>query len=212
MAEMRDIDEFLPDLRTYVPDCPDPLAHRFLREAAREFLKRTRLWKEWEEFEVTDPSDELLCKANDAAILEIETATLEGEPLTPQTPKWLDEHRPGWSTDTESSAPAFITQLIPDRIVLVPRATGTLRARLVLVPARDALSFPDFLLEHHAALVGKGAAGMAMMVPRTDWTNPQAGSVLINDFRNGDDGIVTIVRAAAKGQQRAPLRTKPQFF
>lgn len=206
---MQDIDRFLPDLRTYAASCPDPTAYRFLRQAARLLCQKTRLWKEWDTITVSKPDDEVLTTIRDAEIVDIETARLGTLDLDPKTPAWLDEHSPGWAQDTTVGSGRFITQIVPDRIALYPRATGALVLRLVLKPSREATQFPDFLLDHHSDLLGIGAAGNAMLVPNKDYSNPTLGMALRGQF---EDGVAGLVSAALKGQQRAPRRTKGSFF
>jgi hypothetical protein len=212
---MQSIDRFLPDVRVYAPACSDFMAFRFIRDAARELCARTRIWKEWDSFTVNDPTDEILTTIVDAEIIDIEAARLDDHDLEPVTPAILDEKHPGWSTDTAEGTGRYITQLIPNRVALYPRATGSLRVRLVLKPSLQSTSFPDFLYFSHANLIGKGAAGKALQVPETAYTNPQAAAALLAQFEQGDTGhggVAGLVQTASRGQQRAPRRTKPQWF
>lgn len=206
---MEDIDRFLPDLRTYAPQCPDVTAHRFIRQAARKFCARTKVWREWDTITIATPDEECITTISDAAIVGIESARLDGNDLEPITTNDLDVKHPGWSEDTTIGTARYITQLVPNKIALYPRATGSLRARLILQPSLAALSLPDFLLHENGPLIGKGAAAGALMVPGQPYSDAGRGRDLNADF-SGE--VNSLVRSLAKGQQRAPLRTKPVFF
>lgn len=205
---MQDIDLFLPDLLTFVPNCPDILAFRWIREAAKVICTKTKLWREADQFPITPDDWEGVCTVSDASIVEIEDARLDGQSLTPLTNQELDKRQPGWQFDTEEGSPRYITQVKPDTVTVVPRATGTLQARLILAPSRTAMQLPDFLLEHHSLLVAKGAASYLLIQPKTDFENPSLGSALGQDFQTE---LAPIVVKALKGQHGAPLRTKPRY-
>lgn len=209
MTNAIDIDEFLPEVKTYARDCPDPVARRFIREAARELCKRGRVWRERDGFKVRTPECTALCSFEDASIDKIEWAMLDDTELTPQTPAWLDRWQPDWSTTNEIGSPRFITQLSPNTLTVVPKASGQLKVRLVLLPSRTAMTLPEFLLEQYGTEIGKGAAGRILVLPGTEYTNPQLGSAYVAEFKSLLDKISV---QAAKGQQNAPLRTKGYYF
>jgi hypothetical protein len=205
---MIEIYDLLPELLTHAPNAPEPLALRYLRETAKVVCRRTRLWRESDEIAVTTPEYEGLCSIQDAAIFEIEWARLGEHDLEPVTPAWLDRNRPGWQVDTEEASPRYVTQLNPSTVTIVPRATGTLKLRLILETSRDAEALPDFF-EMHAAELGKGAAGALLLAPHQDLTNPKIGAMLIGEF---NDWLNTLAVQAVKGQQKSRLRTTAQFF
>lgn len=204
-----DIDEFLPDVKTYARACPDPVARRFIREAARELCQRGRVWRERDQFQVTAPDCEGICSFEDASIDRIEWAMLDETELDPKTPAWLDDWQSDWATTTEVGTARFITQFAPNRVTIVPKQTGLLQVRYALLPSRTAMTLPDFLLEQYGTEIGKGAAGRILVLPNTEYTNPQLGSAYVAEFKSLLD---TLSIKAAKGQQNAPLRTKGQYF
>lgn len=206
---MQDIDLFLPDLLTLVPNCPDPLAFRWLRRAAMQICTRTKLWREADTFPIVPDEWEGVCTVTDAAIVEIENAMLDGQQLRPVTPADLDAELPNWQFSPEVGTARFITQVKSDTVTVIPRASGTLQARLILKPSVSAEQFPDFLLEHYSELVAKGAASNLLMQPKTDFENPALAGVLKQEFREELDSAAS---RAAKGQQRAPARVKARWF
>lgn len=208
---MRDIDDMLPHVLPYVPNCADLTAYRCIREAAREVCEKADIWREKDTIEITDIDGECLSTFGDAEIKKIQAAKLNGVPLTPRSAAWLDENHPGWDGDNENEAPArFITQITPGKIMVAPRATGTLSVRLVLKPSLRAMTLPDFMLEKYATEIGMGAAGKALMLPNDDGgANPANATALLTEFSRFLDRLPMIV---AKGQQSARPRTKASFY
>ncbi len=206
---MQDIDLFLPDLLTLVPNCPDLLAYRWIREAAKMICTRTKLWREADEFPIAADSWEGICTFTDASIVEIDNAMLDGQQLKPVTNAELDEEVPDWQFSTDIGSPRFVTQVKPDTVTVIPRASGTLQARLILAPSRTAQQLPDFLLEHHSNLVAMGAASKLLLQPKTDFENPALGGALKTEFTAE---LNTAASRALKGQHRAPMRVKARWF
>lgn len=210
MTVRRDIDLLLPVLMTHAPKCPEPLAVRYLRQAAREFCRRTRLWRETDRFEIVAPDFQAMCTIEDSAIVSIQTARFNGRDLDPVSPFWLDEHQPDWQQEEAPEATArYITQTAPNTITIVPRETGQLETRLCLQPSRDAFTFPAFLVDDHGDEIGLGAAGMVLTTPSLEIANPELGAALLQQFHGR---IATTNVITAKGQQRARLRTKGSYL
>ncbi len=210
MTVRRDIDLLLPMLMTHAPKCPEPLAVRYLRQAAREFCRRTRLWRESDRITIDAPDFQGLCTIEDSAIVSIQTARFNGNDLKPVSPAWLDEHHNDWQSDDQPvGAARYITQTAPNTITIVPREEGTLQMRLCLQPSRDAFTFPAFLVEDHGDEIGMGAAGLVLTTPSLEIANPELGAALLQQFHGR---IATTNVITAKGQQRARLRTKGSYL
>ncbi|MBD9539921.1 hypothetical protein IB276_10690 [Ensifer sp. ENS04] len=207
MAQTVDIDDFLPQVLLYAPNCADQVAYRFLRETAREFCQRTNCWRESDEVTITAPDCEGVSTASDAEIHLIQRAELDGVPLEPRTVAWLDANEPGWETSTDITQARYITQLQPNTVTVFPRAEGKLTMRVVLKPSLSALTLPGFLLDQWGTEIGKGAAGRVLLLP--DSPNPNLGVGLLQEFKDclGAEAIRT-----AKGQQGARLRTKGSYL
>lgn len=207
MVEMVDIDEFLPEVLRYAPNASDFTAHRFIIWAARELCERTKTWRENDVMEVTVPDCHGICTITDAAIIEVQSARIDGVVLEPVKPEFLDKAMPDWSTTTDTGSARYVTQIRPNMLSLVPRVTGTLNVRLVLKPARDATSLPAMLLDEYADEIGRGAAGRILTDPNSE--NPQLGL----DHRTWfEKRLDTLAARVARGQQNAPLRTKGAYL
>lgn len=210
MMRMRDIDDFLPQMRTYAPSVPDPLAFVYLRNAARDFCVRTHIWKDSDTFPVTMPDGEGLSAMQDAEIVRIQHARLDGVDLEPVTTDWLDDNKPDWQdADTEENAAKYIAHLYENTVAIVPRQSGTLTCRLVLKPSQDALTLPAVLFSEHGEHIARGAAGLLMLTPGTEFTNPDMAAAFIGAFdRHVESAKLRVARSKVGGR----LRTKGSYF
>lgn len=208
MVAMTDIDAFLPRVMTFAPWAPELRAIRMLREVAQEFCAATRIWRETDTITVETPESTAIA---DAAyeIIEIERADLDGTKLIPVMVDWLDDNEPDWRDATEDASPAkYVSQLGPDTVTVIPYATGDLTLQLIVKPTLTATTLPTFLYDHHAATLGKGAAAQLLNIPGEN-ANPALAADLMRQF---DRAKAAAKFTTAKGQQRAPLRTRARFM
>jgi hypothetical protein len=202
------LDDLLPEILPFIPNVADPLAFRYLREAARDLCQRGLMWRENDTIEVTTPDFVGICTITDAAIVRIESATLEEQTLEPKAVAWLDRNLPRWRTE-EASPAKYVTQIAPNSVTIVPKVSGTLEIALVLQPSKKAEMVPDWLVEQYGTQIGKGAAGRIMLIPDSATSNPQLGAAHVTEFEQLLDNLAT---AAAKTQLGAALRTKGSYF
>ena len=207
MVQMLDIDDFLPEVMRYAPNASDFAAQRFLIQAARDLCERCKVWRENDNISITAPEMQGVCTIADAAIVSIQSAMLNERALEPVRVEWLDAEIPNWATDTTETTALYVTQIRPDTIAVVPRETGTLSVRFALKPSRNATSLPALLLENYAEEIGRGAAARILIDPNSD--NPQLGLAHQQWFSQQLD---TIAVRVAKGQQKAPLRTRGRYL
>lgn len=206
--QMTDLDVFLPSIMPYAPGCPEPTAHAMIIRAAREFCRRTRLWRDHDSFEVTGDQCSVVCVPEGAELLEIETARWNEFPLEPIAYADLEREHPSWRED--DGTPKFISQADMDSVVLAPKGeSGTLRLGLYLTPAEGAEQLPDILARHYRTTIADGALGEILMLPMQSFTNPEMAMFYAQRFAAKLDQLST---RNIKGQQRAPARTRPQYF
>jgi len=184
-----------------------PVVDQAIREAAAEFCKRTRLWRGEDEFIISEIGEEVVAVPTEAALYEIESARFNGDTLTPISLSRLEETVPRWR-ELESHAVQWITQTAPDSVRLVPAAKGTLSLSLTLCPAVSTERLPDFLIDHYADALTDGALADLFMMP-AEYGNPGMAQYHEARFNRALDRLAT---ANMKGQQRAAVRTTPQFF
>lgn len=208
MSAVCDLDDFLPDIRTYAPHASDPISFRFLREAARELCDRVAIWYDNDVIEITEVTGcEGICTVVDAEIVNIQRADINGHILEPKTLHWLDEYRPEW--EIEQGVSRYVTQLAANHVRVVPKEAGTLKLRLVLKPSLDATTVPEILFTNYKTAIARGAAGLLLMSPQNDTANPNLGQALYTEFK---DEIGRLAINAVRTQFGAPLRTRGQYF
>jgi hypothetical protein len=209
MQALIDIDEFHPLVLARAPMAPIPELEAALREASRTLCRRLKLWRVDETFEISDPEEEPVFASQDARIWRIEAGRFDDRPIEFRTPPELDEMFPGWQ-DAEPGTPRHVTQLSPNVLSLFPKGTGTLKVRLVLIPALDCRCLPDFLLKDYADMLSDGAAGLLLAKSTNpQYANPAMGSALIGKFTADIDMHDA---SAARPQIRAKLRARSRFF
>jgi hypothetical protein len=206
---MTDLDVFLPSIMPYAPGCPEPTARAAIITAARMFCERTRLWRDNDQFTVTPTSCNVVCAPVGGELFEIEHASLDGRPLEPISIGDLDRNMPDWRTRTEAEGARWITQVEMGSVLVVPRTTGTLSLSVFLKPAEDADQLPDFLAQHYRRIIADGALAEILMTPGQPFTAPDRAQFYSMRFESRLGGLVA---QSITGQQRAKLRTRPQYF
>lgn len=197
-------------MRTYARNVPDPTAIRCIIKAAQDLCQRTQIWKENDSLQITDPLGESVTHSQDARVIAVYSAFINDIALTPATESMLDTNHPSWSFDDEpdKSAPRYILAPAPDTIRLWPPVTGTLKARFVLEPTEQAETLPD-ILRAHSETIALGASGIAMLMPGTDFFNPELAGVNASQFRAAID---TLMMRSYRSTVRAQPRTQSRYF
>ncbi len=205
---MREIEELLPEVVQRAASLPEPTAIKAIRDVARDFCERTKVWKERDRITVSDPDNIGLNNVPDAEVVIIQEASLDGQQLTVKDPDELDVELPGWEdVEVGTSAAKYLTQLTPNTVTIVPKATGILRYRAVMQPTREAMTLPDFLVQRYGSQIGLGAAGVVLTLPDTGFGNPTLGGVLLRSFESYINRI-----EANRPTLRPPRRTRAHFF
>ncbi len=197
--------DFHPELMPHVVGCPQPMANIALREAARVFFERTRIWREWLEpvFVQEDVRDYDLDLPDGAMVVRIERATVDGSPL------------PVLSANDMPTDPAR-SETEPG-ITSKDRVTFTLTRRLPpgseistfvsLKPAKAAMGLPDDLFEQHGQDIVEGAKQRLMIIPRTDFYAADLSMMAGAAFESAiESKAVTALRGATSSVPRASMR------
>lgn len=212
---MRDILELLPRIHEVSPSCPEPTAIRHLRDAAIEFCRRTRIWRDYDEFPLRGARCDGIGTVSEADIFEISHATVKDATgivadLIPVTVDWLDRERTGWRDD--EGTPVYITQFGPGTVRVTPAPDSasalTLRLELILVPSITAQRLIDPLVDTYGQAIADGALGRILATPG-DLAQPALAPVHAAAFE------AALGRWGAQiplGQQRVRRRTKPSTF
>lgn len=219
---MTDLSDFMPKILQRLPNVAEPAAFDALREAAREFCQRTRSWRVDLSCEADTnpiavvpfsdtPNDNELTLPEGAELVDLDILFFDGIKVDPKTAQWLDEKYPAWRTDdAENGVPRYVTQLAMNEFQLVPGfEEGDVKAYVWLKPTTSCAEFPDFLFGHHYETIAMGAIGILMALPNQPFTNPDLAMYYSGRF---EQAIGSVSAKQWKGQQRAALRVKPNYF
>lgn len=212
--------DFLPYVRPFIAGCPDPVIEFNLRLAAIEFCERTRCWRYITSATLTEETRFLSAPAY-STVHEVEQATWEGRILTPIA--FTEAEHSAMTGITKESNPAYITQTEPGRLTILPFAEGTVRISAFLKPQHgsqygldpmnplhDPLNVvPQFMLTQHAEAIAYGALTRLYAIPGEPWSDPNMAGAYRSMF---EQRIGQHMGANIRGQQRTPIRTKPQWM
>lgn len=206
---MTDLDVFLPHILPKAPGCPIPTARQAIVQAAITFCENTKFWRSCDEFTTTAEDCSHICAPSGAEIHEIENATFDGKRLEPASLAFLDREHPQWRTNAQGGSPRFVTQIAPDTVRFVPGQAGHARIWTVLKPSEDAEQLPAFLASKYRRTIADGALGDILALPGQPFTSAEMSTAYATRFITT---LNTLFDQALRGQQRAPLRSRPQFF
>lgn len=206
----RSIDELLPEVLVYVPNAPDIVAHRYIREAARKLCHDARILRRNVVLVVKAGGAQVFPTLVDVEFVQIETARINGHVLDHVTTEWLDANSPpNWDYGPDGVTARYITQLTPDTVSLVPNEKGNLIMRCVFQPSRNCLTIDAELVDLYGTVIGRGAAAQMLMLPGADFANPNLGMAMYSEFMAK---VSSLKIETVKGQQGAPLRTRGVWF
>lgn len=220
-APIRPLTDLLSMVRPLVNGCPIPFALQALRIAAIRYCERTSCWRHIASYDVTDQGGAVVCPYY-AAIHRFETADMDHWPLTPVQYSHIEPS----DRDAEASdnaVPRYITQISPGTVNVYPFRTGRLTVSLFLKPRignewcptlegpfDDAFDvIPEFLVQQHGHIIADGALEVLMLTPNQPFTNYDLGMRHAAKFEKAMDATDS---TSIRGQQRARLRAKPQWF
>lgn len=216
----RPLEDFLPLIAPYASACPFPMMEQALRLAAVEFCERTRCWRHMVSRPIRRDTTGLVAPAY-ATIHEIETATWDGNPLIPTQ---FSHVQNDIENPVGGGNPAYITQVSPGFVTVIPFAEGMLVLSLFLKPKvsndlaatstygpgdEDINVLPEFLLVQHGEHLAAGALHRILSLPGQTYSDPNRAAVFHDTFERG---INTHFARNIKGQHRAAPRSRPNHF
>lgn len=227
MATPIRIAEFLPYVMPHAPGAPSIVAEQQIRLAAIEFCERTKCWRKISTAQITTENQVAIVAPDYAAIHQIEFAsfTPNGYPKYPLEPTQYsdmsDAHR---GMIDQPGPPKYVTQVTPNTVTIYPLLEGELDLSLFLKPRIgsdfqvgtnddpivDAFNVvPDFMLTQWGEAISCGALSKLLMQPQTRWYDPDRANYYFQKFERACDNHFAY---AMKGQQRAPVRTRPRYL
>lgn len=223
-VQTRPLADFLPLVLPHAPDCPRTVAEQYLRLAAIEWCERTRCWRHVTTMALTEQGEAIVAP-DYAAIFEIETAEFSNgntDPV-PLTPTQFTSVSLEDATAMAGGLPRYITQASPSTVTVLPFEAGDLSLSLFLKPRsgteygndpddplQDRLNVvPQHVFVQSAEQIAEGALGRLLAIKNTSWHDPNMALYYSGRF---DQACDRNFRSDMRGQHRAPVRTKPQFF
>lgn len=216
----RPLDDFFPLIQPQASACPIPMIEQALRLAAVEFCERTRCWRHMIRRDVTRATLNMVAPIY-ATIHEIETATWEGNPLTPTQ---FSNVQNDIENPVASGNPMYITQVAPGSITLIPFVAGHVVLSVFLKPkVADDLAaissyapgdqeinvLPEFLLVQHGETLAAGALTRILALPHQSFTDPNRAGGFQAIFERG---VNTHFARNIRGQHRAAPRSRANYF
>lgn len=200
------LESFLPEVLIHAPACPDPTARNSLINAARTFCERTRLWRDWDRFNITPDACNVACAPVGAELFEVDEALLNQRSLQPVTLAELRAINPNWREE-QGQGNYFVLDGTGG-VTITPRGTGSLTLIMILRPSLDAEFLPE-VLGQYRKLIAAGALSELLMIPGQPFSAPDRAQYFQAMFKEGLESLFT---RNVQGQQRAPLRTRPHYF
>lgn len=212
MATMVAITLFVPEVKPYLRGCPEVMAIAHIRHAAIEFCEKSRYWREnLTPFNsVAGTASYTLTPPTDALIWDVISVRHNGKDLSPAFEDDIDatsssDWRSRTATDAESW---FAGERDNIRLVPAPSSSGTanIEARVVVKPSRTTTNLPKQLYDNYLENIAAGAKARLMAMVDVEWSNPTMVNYHENIFMSG---VTKATTEAAKGYNRARLRTRP---
>jgi hypothetical protein len=209
---MRTWDDYMPDARVLLPECPDLVIRGAIRDSAIEFCEQSLCWQDTMDMPVMTSERDVPLNTDDDDILIVHPLWIGGEDindLVEKTPKWLDRNVPNWRYET--GTPKYYT--IPARgsiLWLAPHVetNTTYDMQVALKPGPDSTEGPDDLYNDYRAGVVAGAVASLSIIPGKPWSNPALAAVQLALF---NEWVATASTRVARGNTRAPIRTRMSY-
>lgn len=172
-----DIQDLINDVTVFVPEAPDPLVVRVLRESAIAFCRNSTAWRHRLTFDtVADQAIYTPTLPVDASIAQVISGDTDNGPLycTSDLVNHYENEIRG-----ESGEPRYIERPKPTELRLTPAPnksiTGAVTAVLALMPTRTATTLPDAICEEYREPIIQGAVSKLFMLPNRPFSNPRDG-------------------------------------
>ena len=204
-------DKFLPEVLPYVPDCAEFVAVNAIRNACIEFCRES-LYLQLEHDPITTIANvgTYDLEAPDGYVI---TRAIDGwAGNMPLTPKSEDDLKRIYPLDWRQQAgrPQYMTQFVPDEVVIVPypmqKQVNGLKLIVAIAPTRDSVEIDNKIYERWAEAIGFGARARLYDTPKQPYYDPQNAIKYRQMFTNAI-GEAKIERY--RGMNRTNLRVRP---
>ena len=188
MTDMVDYEEFLPEVRSEVPECPEVVCINAIRDTVIDFCQKTTVWR----YDVDS-----ITVASDVADYEIDIddyikvaglnwaylidANGEESYLTVTSEDSLDNGGPRsvslWRTKTGTPTHIYLKDPRTVRLVYIPEAAFSLYLGAWVKPSRNSYEVPEFIYEKYLEAIAAGAKARILNMPTRPWYSPAAAGL-----------------------------------
>lgn len=197
----------LPLVRRFVSGCPVAIQKDQLINAAREFCQRSFVWRQDVNAGVAKGQRSgCLSVPAGAVVLGVADVRVIGEMRS------LAPLAPADGIEDESGTPTHYLCEQLGSISLYPRTKETLVCvvKAILSPSLASDEIPDYIGNAWGDSIAHGAVAMIMLMPDTDWYNPDQAAF---HQRNFDAGIATARTSLSSGFSTANvIASGPKFI
>ena len=222
------LDDFFPEVRLDAPSVGLPIVRQAVRDAAREFCKRTHIWQETKTRSISANKREYLIPLPEDTIVQdityfarrIENTGLQfGGTTDPvkysdrtenkRTEADLDHEAPGWRDLTDGNAGFTSWGILPDRqhyfLQQIPEIDyqDGVRFTMILAPDQFNNALPEILFDEYAMEIGAGAASYILNIPGQAWSNSIEAAKRRSQFSRG---VISAIRKTQSERPRLKFR------
>lgn len=172
---MAALSSFMSRVLVHVPHAPQPLVHQALRDAAREFCRRTLIWRDWVACvkSVSPVNEYTPTLPTDSAAVRLDMVTLDDKPVAVEsyTCPAID-----WQAAPEDLMQGAITDDLVVFTLLGAEVDGDVKARVTLMPTPSASTLPDLLATRYLETIAFGAASLVRSAQGSSATYDEAAA------------------------------------
>lgn len=204
---------FMPEVRVYVPGCPNDLIKNAVRDACIRFCRDS--WIVREDIEpgdvLVDVDDYKIIPGQYRQMISLVSILYDNEELPKMSEEELDQRDPGWRT-SDPGRPTAVSMTQPDRIRLNRKPEETIVdgfiPRIVTKPTRDAPYVNDRLYYDWKEEIQQGALTALLAIPEKKWTNIKLSTWNGKQFNAGiqtakDRATMSYFKKSTAAQPRA---------
>ncbi len=199
---MTPLEDFYTEVRLDAPDVGVPIVELYLRNAAREFCKRTHIWQETVTRSLAAANVEYLVPLPENTILQdITYMARKVENTNPAkysdkteakiTQADMDWENPGWRDLTQANAHFRHWGILPGRNKFFVSPTPAIdyvdgiRYTMILAPDQVASDVIDILYDEYLQVIAAGASAKILRIPNKNWTDIVAAEMRQKEFNRG---------------------------
>lgn len=208
------ISSWLQDIAAQVPGCPNPVITRTLIKVLRDFCQHTLLWDDnlLTPIDIVADTADYTLTSEDGDIVHIDSAELDGSPLTPISKAMLNRLERDWRDNTQTRPTCFYFGAANTfTLIYTPSEayTAGLKVWVSLKPLETATVVEDFLWDRYRDTIMKGTIGKLAQIAQMPWTDFALGMKKEGQYESERDAARVIKET---GRTNMQLHTGGEFF